>query len=130
MSAWGSPLLSKKKPEKKEKEPKEPKEEKFVKPKLLMTQSEAKKVLAYKEPLAYGQIQWTQNWLDQKVRERSLPPQLAGGEALAQILMWLSPDDSTKLLNEIRTEFRKTLFGQKNEEKEELKFLDEIEVLL
>jgi hypothetical protein len=129
MSNWGSPLQAKKKAEPKAKE-KEQKEEKFVRTKLRMSQSEAKKVLAYKEPLAYGQIQWTQNWLEQKIREKSLPPQLAGGEALAQILLWLSPDDSTKLLNELRTEFRKTLFGQKGEDKDELSFLDEVEVLL
>ena len=77
------------------------------KDKYSMTAAEAKRVLDTREPISSTQISWTQRFLEQKIGERCLPPQLAGGEALAQILLWLSPADSTSLLNEIRIEYRK-----------------------
>lgn len=110
---WGSPLKPKKEvkvlsssPPTKEKEKMV---EKFKPIKLTMTKSEAKKILEYKKDLAVQQIQWVQNWLETLIRERSLPPQLAGADGYSQLMLFLNPLDALSVLKQIREDFAKTV---------------------
>ena len=108
MSEWGNPL--KKKQPKAEKPPKEVKEKvlpKFKQEKLTLTKSEARKILNHSPTLQ--QTAWTQRWLEQVIRERTLPPQLAGADAYGQMLLFLNPEDALALLEQIRADFAKTL---------------------
>jgi len=96
---WGNPLPAKKAavgPEK------------FKPEKPTLPKSEAKKILHY-SGVSSSQVLWTQRWLEQKIRERSLPPQFAGADAFGQIAMFLSPPSALSLLSEIRADFQKTL---------------------
>jgi hypothetical protein len=111
---WGSPLKPKKEkvkvlsssPPTKEKEKTI---EKFKPIKLTMTKSEAKKILDYKKDLAVQQIQWVQNWMETLIRERSLPPQLAGADGYSQLCLFLNPLDALNVLKAIRDDFAKML---------------------
>lgn len=126
---WASPLKPKK--EKKESSHKQspPNEEleKFKKPKLTLTKSEAKKILDYKKDLAYRQIEWVQNWLQTVISERSLPPQLAGEDAYAQIMLFLNPLDALALLKKIREEFLRTVPPEERE-KDDYAFLAHLDL--
>ena len=79
----------------------------FKKVKLFLTKSEAKKVLNSSLNLSYHQIEWVQRWLEQRVRERCLPPQLSGADAFSCIGLFLDPRDAISLLEEIRSDFQK-----------------------
>ena len=114
MSGWGNPLKPKApKKEKEERGPKEPKTKelpKFKAVKLTLTKSEAKKVLNLERRTpSVLQTAWTQRWLEQLIRERTLPPQLAGADAYGQLCLFLSPDDCLRVLTQIRADFDKTL---------------------
>jgi hypothetical protein len=117
---WGSPLKPKKEkvkvlsssPPTKEKEKMV---EKFKPIKLSMTKSEAKKILDYKKDLAVQQILWVQNWLETLIRERSLPPQLAGADGYSQLMLFLNPLDALSVLKQIREDFAKTVPPEKKE---------------
>ena len=103
MSEWGNPL----KPKKAKKDEKEL--ALFKQEKLILTKSEAKKVLGSSQDLSRFQIAWTQRWLDQRVRERSLPPQLSGADAFGSMSVFLPPHEVIHLLDEIRADFQRTL---------------------
>jgi len=108
---WGNPLVGNRPKKKVETElPLFPKE------KFSLTKSEAKKVLDFSEDLGHHQIGWTQRWLEQRVRERSLPPQLSGAHAFSNMRTFLSPPDMIALLEEIRADFQKTLPPKVKEE--------------
>jgi len=81
----------------------------FKAEKLTLPRSEAKKILRYAGTLSLSQTAWTQRWLEQRVREQSLPPQLARDDAFAQILSFLSPQNAAAMLAEIRADFQRTL---------------------
>jgi hypothetical protein len=83
--------------------------EKFKAEKLTLPKSEARKILHHSGELSYSQIAWTQRWLEQRIRENSLPPQLSKNEAFGAILKFLSPLDASSLLNDVRTEFQRNL---------------------
>jgi len=104
---FGSPLRQKK--------VKEEKEEKWAKVIVSLPAAEAKKVLAFKGPLAKSQIQWTERWLQQLVRERSLPPQLAHSDAFGQLKIFLDGADLDAVLARVRADFLKTLSGLESE---------------
>jgi len=107
MSDWGNPLKPKKgKDTKKVVETELPL---FKREKLSLSKSEAKKVLNMSVDLGFHQIEWVQRWLEQRVRERCLPPQLSGANAFASIALFLSPPDVISLLDDIRRDFRATL---------------------
>lgn len=101
---WSSPLR-----QPKQKKVKEEIEEVWVKPKLRLSKSEAKKFLIPKEDLSLAQVEWCQNWLSQFVRERSLPPQIVGADGYGVLHRFLSPQDAVEALGKIRSEFEKTL---------------------
>jgi hypothetical protein len=120
MSEWGNPL--RKKQPKAEKPPKEPKElTKFKQDKPTLTKSEAKKILDHSPSLQ--QIWWAQRWLEQAIRERTLPPSLAGKDAFGQISLFLAPDDALKLLTDIRKDFQRTLPLEQTQSKNDFAFL-------
>jgi len=112
---WGSPLKPKREksvgPVKQTLPIKEVEKEleKFKPVKLTLTKSEAKKILDSKKDLAYQQIEWVQKWLETVIRERSLPPQIAGADAYGQIMLFLNPGDALALLQRVRDDYVKTL---------------------
>jgi hypothetical protein len=115
-----SPLRQKKKKE-------EPTELPLFKPdKLTLTKSEAKKVLYLKATLSHCHILWTQRWLEQKIQERCLPPQLSGADAFAQILRFLTPHDASSLLEQIRGDFARAFPQLGEKEDEDLSFLAQL----
>jgi hypothetical protein len=126
MSEWGNPLKRKQpKAEKAEKVKPEKTLAQFKKVKLNLTRAEAKKILSHHTgDLGYSQILWTQMWMEQRVRERSLPPHLAGGDAYSYILKFLSPNDASSLLNDIRNDFVKTQPPSSSAVKGDLDFLN------
>ena len=117
--SWASPL-------KPEKEPKKPQQDipTFKKEKLRLPKSEAKKLLDYSANL--HQTEWTQRWLQQLVRERSLPPQLVGDDAYGQLNRFLAPSDVLQVLESLRADFKRTLPIEPKKEKD-LDFLEGIE---
>ena len=102
---WCSPLRQK--APKAEKPEKEVILQKFKADKLTLTKSEAKKILNHSPTLQ--QTAWTQRWMEQIIREKTLPPQLAGADAYGQIMLFLNPEDALRLLEQIRSDFAKTL---------------------
>ena len=129
---WGSPLKPKKEKTKvlSSSPPTKEKDnlmEKFKPIKLTMTKSEAKKILEYKKDLAVQQIQWVQNWLETLIRERSLPPQLAGADGSSQLLLFLNPLDALSVLKQIREDFAKTV-PQEKKEADDYSFLSSLEL--
>ncbi len=125
---WASPLKPKKDKCGSQKQPQPTKElEKFVRPKLSLSKSEAKKLLDRKSELAYQQIEWVQQWLLTAVRERSLPPQLAGGDAYGQLMLFLNPDDALQLLQRLRADFAKTVPPEKADD-DDFAFLHRLEL--
>jgi hypothetical protein len=128
---WGSPL----KPKKEKKEPsdkppttkRENELEKFKPIKMTMTKSEAKKLLDYKKDLANQQILWVQHWMETLIRERSLPPQLAGADGYSQLLLFLAPLDALSVLRKIREDFAKTVPLEEKEE-DDFSFLTSLEL--
>jgi hypothetical protein len=105
---WGSPL----KQQQKTKEPKEkPTKQlkKFEKEVVKVTKGDAKKIVNYNGDLSYHQRAWVQRWLEQLMRERSLPPQIAGSDALGQLNLFLSPSSLAEVFVKIREDFQRTL---------------------
>jgi hypothetical protein len=95
---WSSPFKTPK--------PKPPIEEaKFKKEKLLLSQSEAKKLLNCRSPLSEGQIGWVQRWLETLMREKSLPPQIVSNDAYGKLMEILSPIDALNTLENLRTDY-------------------------
>jgi hypothetical protein len=128
MSEWGNPLKKKQPKAEKPLEVKEKELPKFKAEKLTLTKSEARKFLNQSPSLE--QTAWTQRWLEQVIRERTLPPQLAGADAYGQMLRFLNPEDALKLLEQIRADFAKTLpldCAQKKDDFDFLRGLGELE---
>jgi len=99
---WGNPLKTKSSKKKEETEL-----PLFKKEKLSLSKSEAKKILNNSQDLGFHQIEWVQRWLEQRVREKCLPPQLSGEYAFASIGKFLNPHDAISLLDEIRSDYKK-----------------------
>jgi len=128
MSEWGNPLKAKQ--PKQAKQPKAVKEKTIAKFKpihLTLTKSEARKYLNHSP--SYHQTAWCQRWLEQMIRERTLPPQLAGADGYGLFCAFLSPDDCLNVLNRLREDFDKTLplKGEKEDEFDFLRGLGELE---
>jgi hypothetical protein len=111
---WVSPLSSRKP------KPLSSTPEVFKVEKPTLPKAEAKKILHHSGDLSLSQVLWTQRWLEQKICERSLPPQFARADAFGQIAMFLSPPSALSLLNEIRADFQKIV---PLEEKSDFDFL-------
>ena len=117
MNSWANPLKSKKvKKEKEEKPTKEKELPKFKADKLTLTKSEAKKILNLEHQTPSSQqTAWVQRWLEQLIRERTLPPQLAGADAYGQLCQFLTPEDVLDVLLRVRSDFGKTLQTDKRQ---------------
>jgi hypothetical protein len=119
---YGSPLL---KDQKKQKMPiaEEKELEKFKPERPLMSKSNARQLTGV--TCDNQQILWVQRWMEQLVRERSLPPQLAGKEPFSALLQFLAPSDVLKILETLRVEFqtRFPFSTEKEKEEEEFDFL-------
>ena len=115
MSEFGSPL--------KKKKVVEVKEEKWKVEKRVLSAATTKKLLDWDGDCGDGVIRWTEQWLVQLVRERSLPPQIAGSDVMGSLTHFLSPNDALEVLAKIRREFRDThpIYFQK----EDWSFLEE-----
>jgi hypothetical protein len=100
MSGFGSPL--------KQKKVKVEKEEVWKKEKKVLSASVVKKLLEWDGDCGEGVIRWTEQWLVQLVRERSLPPQIAGSDVMGALVHYLTPTDAVEVLAKIRKEFRDT----------------------
>jgi hypothetical protein len=83
---------------------------------LTLTKGEAKKVLDSKKPLSHRDVEWVQRYLETVIRERSLPPQLAGDDAYGQIMTYLSPKDALLLLEGVRSSYRLVLPPEEEED--------------
>lgn len=128
MSEWGNPLRKKQpKAEKPVKPSKPEKVEKFKPEKLTLPRGEAKKYLNRTPSLA--QTAWCQRWLQQLIRERTLPPQLAGADGYGSLCAFLSPEDCLEVLEHLRADFEKTLplEEKKSDEFDFLRGLGELE---
>ena len=128
---WGSPLKPKREKVKvlSSSPPTKEKEkilEKFKPIKMTMTKSEAKKLLDYKKDLAVQQILWVQNWMETLIRERSLPPQLAGADGYSQLCLFLNPADALNVLKQIRDDF--ALMMPLEEKQDDYSFLSSLEL--
>lgn len=119
---WVSPLKPRK-PSNPVKEKPEKIVPAFKPEKLSLPKSEAKKILAYSGNLSHSQILWTQRWLEQKTRERSLPPQFAKEDAFGQIVAFLAPGSANALFCEIRADFQRTLPPEADKEADDFDFL-------
>ena len=81
----------------------------FKPEKLKISVGEAKRLLNSTKPISKFQTAWIQRWLEQLVRERCLPPQIAGADALGQLNLYLSPADCLKVLEQLRADFQQTV---------------------
>lgn len=77
----------------------------FKQEKLTLSKGEARKFLDYSPSLA--QTAWCQRWLEQLIRERSLPPQIAGADGYGYFCSFLNPEDALKVLDKLREDFQK-----------------------
>lgn len=124
MGDWGNPLRAKQ-PKAAKPQAKQTKVAKFKPEPLTLTKSEAKKFLNHSPSRL--QTAWCQRWLQQLIRERTLPPQLAGSDGYGQFCSFLSPDDTLKILAQLRADFEKTLPLETQGEFDFLRGLGEME---
>ena len=102
MSDYGNPLKGRQRSEvKKEKE-------EVIKPdKKVFSASVVKSLLDWKGDVGDGIIRWTERWVVQLVRERSLPPQIAGSDVMGALTQFLTPEDALDVLTKVRADFRR-----------------------
>lgn len=100
-------------------------EETFPKKKLIFSEAKARAILSYKGPLGTAVLGWLERWLDQWVRERSLPPQLAQKDFLARLGDFLAPPDAIAVLERLRADFRTAYPQLFTVEAPNLSFLEE-----
>jgi len=65
---------------------------------------------------------WIERWLESLARTRSFPPSCYGEDAYSQLASLLTPADFLKVMEDLRTEFRK-IHPTAPTEGEELSFL-------
>lgn len=102
MVDYGNPLKKRQRSEaKKEKE-------EVIRPeRRVLNASVCRDVLDYKGVVGDGIIRWVERWLVQLVRERSLPPQIAGCDVMAALNQYLLPSDGLEVLETIRRDFQR-----------------------
>jgi len=82
--------------------------EEVIKPvKKVLSASVVKALLEYDGVVGDGIIRWTERWLVQLVREKSLPPQLAGSDVMGALSQFLTPSDALAVLKSVRSDFRR-----------------------
>jgi hypothetical protein len=78
----------------------------FKKPKAKFSKGATKGLLGFKGVLPQYAAAWLERWMAQLVQERSLPPQIAGADALGALQQMLAPQDVAEVLARLRREFR------------------------
>ena len=86
---------------------KEVKEEVIKPPKKVLSGAVVKALLDYDGVVGDGIIRWAERWLVQLVRERSLPPQIAGSDVMGALSQFLPPSDALDVLKRVREDFRR-----------------------
>lgn len=104
---WGSPLKQPAPPKVQKEKPEKPLPA-FKPEKPTLPKAEAKKILFYSGNLSRSQVFWVQRWMELRIREQSLPPQLAREDAFGQIVAFLSPQNASALFEDIRRDFQRT----------------------
>jgi len=96
---WSSPL-------KQPKPPKAPKEEDFKREKCKISKGAAKSITKAKGMDDRG-AEWTSRWIDQYVRENSLPPQLNSNDFISLLGVYMEPLKGSLVLEKIREDYRR-----------------------
>ena len=102
MSDYGNPLKNRQRTE-----VKKVKEEVIKPEKKVFSASVVKSLLDYDGVVGDGIIRWTERWIVQLVRERSLPPQIAGSDVMGALTQFLTPSDALDVLARVRADFRR-----------------------
>ena len=102
MSDYGNPLKGRQRTEVKKET-----EERFKPEKRIFSASVVKALLDYKGVVGDALIRWTERWVVQLVRERSLPPQIAGSDVMGALSVYLTPSDALDVLTKARADFRR-----------------------
>jgi hypothetical protein len=117
---WSSPLKEPKKTKSSVQSEKPAELEKFPVVKCKIKSSTAKKTLGVGGvPVA----QWLERWIEQFVRESSLPPQLLSNDFLNQLTRLLAPKDALNVLERIRSDYLLAFPQTSKAEKEDLDWL-------
>ena len=96
---WSSPL-------KQPKAPKAPKEEEFKKEKCKISKGAAKSIAKAKGMDERG-AEWVSRWIDQHVRENSLPPQLVSNDFVSLLGVYMEPLKGSLILEKLREDYRR-----------------------
>ena len=80
--------------------------EKFKTIKPVLSKGAVRKLLDCEFEVDVGMIYWTERWLDQIIRERSLPPQIAQRDPVGQLTLFMGTD-ALKVFEGIRADFKK-----------------------
>jgi hypothetical protein len=103
--------------------------EKFKPEKSVINKSNARQLVG--ASLDPSQMLWLQRWLEQLVRERSYPPQIAGKEPFQALTQFLAPKDCLDVLELVRKAYQQQYpNSSKQEEEEDFGFLRELETTL
>lgn len=102
MSDYGNPLKGRQRSEVKTKT-----EERFKPETKVFSASVVKALLDYNGVVGDAIIRWTERWVVQLVRERSLPPQIAGSDVMGALSAYLTPSDALDVLTKVRADFRR-----------------------
>ena len=80
--------------------------EKFrpIKPKI--GKSDAKALVSFKGDIPLNGVLWIENWLQHLQQERSLPPSISRGNAMASLVQLLPPSETIIILERLRVDFR------------------------
>jgi hypothetical protein len=96
---WSSPL-------KPPKIPKAAKEEEFKREKCKISKGAAKTIAKSKAMDERG-AEWVSRWIDQYVRENSLPPQLNSNDFVALLGVYMEPFKGSLVLEKLREDYRR-----------------------
>jgi hypothetical protein len=94
---FSSPLGKKKQPKKDEPL------EKFKKLKPIVSSKTGRELVEH--ACSPQELQWIDNWLENLVRSRSLPPQCRGKDAFSALAQFLTPTDVLSVLEQLRKDF-------------------------
>jgi hypothetical protein len=101
---YGSPLTKDQKKQKTVIEEEKPLE-KFKPEKPFINKSNARQLSGV--ACDTTQMLWLQRWLEQLVRERSYPPQIAGKEPFFALTQFLTNEDCIRVLETLRLDFQR-----------------------
>ena len=100
--------------------------EKFKTIKPVLSKGAVRKLLDCEFEVDAGMIFWTERWLDQVIREKSLPPQIALRDPMGQLTHFLGTD-ALKIFENIRADFKSSFPSL--HPKDDYSFLDGIPFL-